>query len=103
MAAIAASKSVHKTLTSTTVDTVTFDTAWPIIEVINRDDTNPLWVTSSLTGTAPSDPTAAGDNTEVVLPGERVAVINSRSATKKAIIKILGNGDPYSVVGSTRG
>jgi hypothetical protein len=39
---------------------------------------------------------------EPVNPGERITVVNRRTATASAVVKILGDGDAYSVVGSLR-
>lgn len=83
-------KAKHETLTGTTVDTVTFTQQWSRIEVINRSSTGePLYVTTNSV-----TPVAEADDTDIVMPGEAV-VLNCETE----VVKIIGDGNDYSVVG----
>lgn len=100
MAAYSAAQVVNKTLSTTTVDTVTLTGAAAEVQVLNRGtSTNTIWVKASATGT-PSDPTAAGDDCFPVYAGERITVL--RGAGPGAVVKIIGSSDPYSVIGTVR-
>lgn len=99
MATDAANYSVHNTLTSTTVDTVTINAPHTRLRISNRHASVEMWVTISLTGAVPADPTSAGDNTHYVAPGTS-RFFYSRGGV---IVKILGNANPYSVEGEAGG
>lgn len=99
MAAISKTRVANATLTGSTVDTVTLAGPYPVVEVVNRSGANFIWVRASGNGTPPSDPTVAGDECEPVAPGERRVVL---VGAKSPIVKIIGNGDAYSVVGGLR-
>lgn len=90
MATHTAVKSVHKTLSSTTADTVNLNNEWTILEVINRSGTASVYVRADGTTAV-----AAADNTDIVLPGEAV-LINRIPA---AGISVVGDGNAYSVIG----
>lgn len=90
MATHTAIKSVHKTLTSTTADTVNLNNEWTEIEVINRGGSSPLYVRADGTTSV-----AEADNTDVVLPGEAVLI----NRVPAAGISVVGNGNAYSVIG----
>lgn len=83
-------KSVHKTLTSTTPDKITLKQNWTYVEVINRVGTANLYVTTD----GATAPVAAADNTEVVLPGEAVVI-----KMDSEVVWIIGDGNEYSVIG----
>lgn len=100
MADYPAVQAVNKTLTGSTVDQITFADSWPLVEVVNRGE-GVIWVTASTRG-EPDDPEVEGDDCQPVLPGERITVVNSRSAQGGAIIKVMGDGDAYSIVGAQR-
>ena len=94
-------KSVSNTLSTTTVDTVNLQQWWDQIEVSNQG-TSTLTVT--LDGTTP---TALMDNAEVVEAGAVKLFRAVRQGNGIAgdatyfchIVKIIGNGNAYSVVG----
>jgi hypothetical protein len=95
MAAETGAASAHATLSGTTVDTVTLTQGFGAVEVIERGGTLPLWITYG--ATTPADPVAAADDTTYVPPGAVVTIdANSRGGF---IVKILGNGNAYSVQG----
>lgn len=94
-------KSASNTLSTTTVDTINLKQWWDQIEVSNQG-TSTLTVT--LDGTTP---TALMDNAEVVEPGAVKLFRAVRQGNGIAgdatyfchIVKIIGNGNAYSVVG----
>ena len=90
MATYTVSRAAHKTLTGTTVDTVNITSA--SVEIINRVGTDPLWVT--IDGT---EPVAGADNIHVVPAGTWKTIRLGNSTDETATIKILGNGNEYSV------
>ena len=100
MAAYSASKVVSKTLSGSTVDVITITGGWPSLEVVNRSTSVILWAVAAPPGSTPADPTAAGDNIEPVLPGERVVLTFGQMTTQTQIVKLIGNGNDYSVVGT---
>lgn len=79
----------HKTLSGTTVDTVTLSGGdySPTFEISNRSGATTIYFTTD--GTAP---TAGGDDTDFVAPGESVIV-----QAKTRSVKLIGNGNDYSV------
>lgn len=77
----------HGTLSGTTIDTVVITGEMGDIEVVNREGTAPLYVT-----TDDSTPAAEADNTEFVAPGASVTL-----SPETRIIKIIGNTNEYSV------
>lgn len=90
MASYSVTKSKHATLTTTTVDTVTFSQQWSRIEVINRSSSGePLYITTN-----GDTPVAEANNTDIVMPGEAV-LLNCETET----VKIIGDGNDYSVIG----
>lgn len=90
MASYAATTSVHKTLTSTTADTVNLNDQWTEIEIINRSGSAPLYVRADGTTSV-----AEADNTDIVLPGEAVLI----NRVPAAGISVVGIGNAYSVIG----
>lgn len=90
MASYTATKSVHKTLTTTTADTVNLNDQWTEIEVINRSGTDPLYVRADGTTAV-----AEANETDVVMAGEAVLMNRIPSAG----ISVVGNGNAYSVIG----
>lgn len=101
MANYVVSKVANKTLSGTTVDRVEIQGGWPAIEVVNRSTTAVLWAIGAAPGSIPADPTAAGDNIEPILPGERVLVyVGQVSPGVSQYVKLIGNSNDYSVVGT---
>lgn len=104
MATISDAKSIHATLTTTTVDTALLTQFWDAVEITNRDTTNPLYV--RFDGT---DPVVDAEGTFIVpvssskvfdksansagVPGSTTA------ATACHYIKVLGNGGSYDIEG----
>ena len=94
-------KSASNTLSTTTVDTINLKQWWDQIEVSNQG-TSTLTVT--LDGTTP---TALMDNAEIVEAGVSKVFPAVRQGNGIAgdatyfchIVKIIGNGNAYSVVG----
>lgn len=94
----------NETLDGSFVDTVTIQGAYPLVEVVNRDTDDPIFVTVGR-GEVPADPTVVGDNCEPVMPGERVVVSSTQLPTEQVIVKIIGGGSggqAYSVIGTSR-
>ncbi len=94
-------KSASNTLSGTTVDTVNLKQWWDQIEISNQGTTT---LTVTLDGTVP---TALMDNAEVVEPNVSKLFPAIRQGNGVAgsaslfchIVKVIGNGNAYSVVG----
>jgi len=94
-------KSASNTLSTTTVDTINLKQWWDQIEISNQGTTT---LTVTLDGTTP---TALMDNAEVVEPNVSKVFPAIRQGNGVAgdatyfchIVKIIGNGNAYSVVG----
>lgn len=94
-------KSASNTLSTTTVDTVNLKQWWDKIEISNQGTTT---LTVTLDGTVP---TALMDNAEVVEPNVSKVFPAIRQGNGVAgdtslfchIVKIIGSGNAYSVVG----
>ena len=94
-------KSASNTLSTTTVDTVNLQQWWDKIEISNQGTTA---LTVTLDGTTP---TALMDNAEIVEAGVSKVFPAVRQGNGIAgdttyfchIVKIIGNGNAYSVVG----
>lgn len=101
MAAESTATSVHNTLTGTTVDTITLTSSPDKVDVINRAAAGgaDLYVTRGYTGASPTDPVAAADGTRVVPPGGFITYEGTVRSGASVIIKIIGNGNAYSVIG----
>lgn len=85
-------KSVHNTLSGTTADTVTI-TGYDVVDIINRDSSNPLYVRYE-GDASPTTAVAAANGTDYVAPGGFLRVDAGGGG-----ISIVGNGNAYSVVG----
>jgi hypothetical protein len=102
MATISKLKSVHTSLSTTTVDIVNLLQFWDAIEVSNRDATNHMYMTYN--GVSP---TAAGDNTEIIeagttkiFPAYKVTGgIPGDTSNPCHQIRVIGSGNAYSVIG----
>lgn len=94
-------RSVHNTLTGTTVDTVTLQGYWGAVEVVNREASGgtSLWITVGHEDLDPSTPVAAANETFEVPAGLAILVDLPNGATVKARVKVLGDGNDYSVIG----
>jgi hypothetical protein len=67
-----------------------------MVELINWDPVERIYFLTGR-GTAPATPVAAAKGTRVVAPGGVVAIDNS--STSDLVIRLIGNGNAYSVVG----
>lgn len=85
-------KSVHNTLSGTTADTVTI-TGYEVVDIINRSQTEPLYVRYE-GDAAPTTAVAEANGTDHVAPGGFLRVDTGQGG-----VSIVGNGNPYSVVG----
>lgn len=94
LAAYSVASKKHATLVATTVDQVTLTQGFSHIEVIERGGTVPLWVTY---GPSPADPTSAGDDVLFVPPNGKVTIDGNERGNM--VVKVLGNGNAYSVQG----
>lgn len=90
MAEFTEAKSKHWTLTSNNVDSLAITGQHTGLEIIHHaDNTNPIYF---LVGTAALVPTVAGDDMEVVLPGERIRVsVPQRGGT---VVSVISAGTP---------
>lgn len=99
MATISKATAAHATLSGTTVDTVTITGGYGAVEVANRSGATTLYVTVDV-GTAPTAPTAAGDDTFFVPPGTTLLIDTQKDGISGGtVVKIIGNGNDYSVTG----
>jgi hypothetical protein len=90
----------HGTLVGTAVTTVQLDEASErAVVVLNRSGTADMWVTYGFP--LPADPTSGGANTVVVPAGlsRTLAPIEPRRAGGTVFVKLLGNGNAWSVEG----
>ncbi len=101
MASYSAVRSVHKTLTGTTVDTITLTGTIKKVAVLNRAAAGAadLSITHGEAGTTPAAPTALVDDSEFVAPGGFVELNPLLSPGDSVVVKIIGNGNAYSVIG----
>lgn len=103
MPAYTANRAVHKTLSGVLVDTVTLAQAEGNLLIVNRDGSNPLWVSYSFDGSIPADPTIAGDDFFYVSPSACLTVESSQIGSSAVRVKLLGNGGAYSVMVAQQG
>lgn len=103
MASYSAVKAKHPTLTANTVDTVVLSTRWDAVEIKNRGTTTaPLYVNTGRGGADDvTDPTVAGDDTEIVDQGESVLIeVPVDSASSDTVVKVICSAaHAYSVTG----
>ena len=98
MAAIAVNKAKTATLSSTTVDTLTFSQLWDMIEVVNLTGTS--GVAFTVDGTTPA---VDGDDCYQVDPGSSLKIDASANVTGTSmVVKVIGNGNKYRVTGVVR-
>ena len=110
MASYSDAKSVHETLTGTTVDTVTLSQFWDAVEITNHDSSTPLYVRFDA-----QNPTSGGEGSWVVpraasktfktsdgVSNWAAGVAGSTAeATAPIRVRIVGNNNAYSVEGSS--
>jgi hypothetical protein len=97
MATASAAWTVHNTLSTTTVDVITLTGGVKDVTVTNWAAAGgvDMYVTYSNTGTAPTDPVAAADDTYKVPPGGFITFPGRAGV----IVKIIGNANAYSIEG----
>lgn len=99
MAAYTVARAANKTLTTTAVDAVTLSEPAGRVLVLNRSTTpnNVIWVSF---GKNPADPVAAADEVIPLAANQYVTV--AEGTPKGFIVKVVGNGEPYSVLALPR-
>ena len=103
MATISDTRAVSASLSTTTVDNVRFFQPWDFIEVTNHDASTTLYVSDD----GATDPTAAGEGFDAVLPGDtktlRARLLTTVTPDGSAVIcheiRLIGNGNAYTVAG----
>ena len=109
MAAVAGTDAASATLAGTAIDTVTLTTQAGAVDVLNRSGAADLFVSVSSTDATqiPTDPTSVSPSSGFYTVSQngpratRIALVGgSRSAGRAVIIKILGNGNAYTVQNS---
>jgi hypothetical protein len=106
----ATGNSKHATLVANTVDVLTMDKAYPLLEVINDDATNGIYVTvdSGPTGSQTTlTPTVGGDGCWYVGPGGARVLTDDNwagpAATPTSVIRLISAGAAaYHVTGLTK-
>lgn len=96
MAAYTDIKSKHWSLVGSQVDSITITGQHTGVEVVHHgDNTSPVYF---LVSTAATTPAVAADDTEVILPGERLRLsVSVRGAT---VVSVVSAGTPrISVIG----
>ena len=94
MANYSVARAANKTLTTTAVDVVTFTSPASRLVVSNRAVGTTIWVTM---GRSPADPVVGADNAIPVFGGTSVTI--ARGVPAGYIVKVVGSGDAYSVMG----
>lgn len=90
-------RAVHSTLSGAEVhEVIITDGDFRAVEVKNRHATEWLTVVCAR-GSAPTDPTVAGENTDYIEPGERIRIDVPGHGTD-IHVKLLGLGNPFSLV-----
>lgn len=92
-----------KTLTSTTIDTVTLTGSdFDQIDVTNLTGSENLTVTAK-DGSAPADPVAGANDNYVVPQGRtrRIRPTGFSGSSSSVVVKVLGDGNVYLVEGVT--
>lgn len=103
MATLSDPRAINATLTTTTVDTCTISQDWNVVEVSNRTGAADVWFTIGTSDNVPATPTVEGLGCEVVPAGSyatsKAEPLPGTSRVNNVIVKILGNGNMYSVRG----
>lgn len=90
MATSSVARSHNGTLVASTVDTVTFTTDWPFVEVKNKDAS--IGISFTVDGTTP---TYEGDEAYWVGPNEAIVVASNASGDP---VKLISSGTPKYIV-----
>lgn len=98
MATYSAIRAKHATLTGLTVDSVQLSPTADI-EVFNHTGSADLWVAVGLS--SPADPSIGGDDCDFVPAGcvRSIHLPGGNSLGASVFVKVIGNGNFYSVVG----
>lgn len=96
MAAHSEVKAKTATLAAATADSVTLSGQRSFVEIVHHgDETDPIYFTVD---SAVAAPTAAADDTEVILPGERLRVGPVRAGVS-TVVNLVSAGTPtYTVI-----
>ena len=97
MTSYAAVFAVHKTLTTTQVDTIVLSRWVNALEVMNRAGGSALYITIGQGTTVPADP-VAGASDVYVCPANQNTVIDDFPAGP-VTVKIVGSANDYSLIG----
>jgi hypothetical protein len=94
--------SIHKTLTGTTVDTITFSRSHQYIQITNVSGAVVLIVNGGSVASPPADPTGLDTDVAVVpVGGSNVIDLSDEgpwaTGNSLAVLKIVGNGNEYIV------
>lgn len=99
MATSTVARASHATLSTTTVDTVNLTDLLTRVNVINRTGTADLTVTWA-TGGAAANPVALAAETLLVPAGQSLTfAVGGSSSLQRTQVKVLGDGNGYSVQG----
>jgi hypothetical protein len=97
MAAHSVARVKTATLGAGVVDTVTLTDKCAAVEVVHHSNvTNPLYV---IVGPAVAAPSAAGDNCEPVLAGERVRFSRTGTGSAMVVSVVSAGAATFSVIG----
>jgi hypothetical protein len=99
MATYTGNRVVHATLTAATVDTITLDSDYVSVEIVNRDGAAEIYATvdTSLT------PTVGGANCDVLPAAIGALTIDATGYGTPTTVKLISSGTPaYSVKGLPR-
>lgn len=89
-----AARAETNSLTTTAADTVTLAQSWPAVSITNHDATTALYF--RLDGTTP---VSEADDNGVVLPGCTVVAAAPQTSAGTIVVKLVGNGNKYTVEG----
>jgi hypothetical protein len=85
-----------QTLGAAVVDTVTLTGSFSAVEIVHHGTVaNPIYANIGATGT----PTVAGDDEEVILPGERIRVPGYGTGGTTVVSMISAGAATYTVIG----
>jgi hypothetical protein len=89
-------QAVHATLIGTAANIVTLTGSFARAQIINHDDTEPLYVFASSTGATPPVVTAGEAGSRIV---PAIGVLSMRVTGAGFVATVVGDGNSYSVVG----
>lgn len=103
MATISDIRAVSASLSTTTVDNVRLLQPWDSVEITNHDASTAIYVSDD----GATNPTAAGEGFDVVLPGDtkvlKARLLTTATPDGSAVIchelRLIGNGNAYTVAG----